>query len=57
MEFLVNARRQRIVLVNSYVRENAGDAALLSVCLDQVRRAAPGAELVIAGMESPSDHC
>ncbi len=52
----MSAQCPRIVLVNSYVRENAGDAALLSVCLDQVLRAKPGADLVIAGFESPADH-
>lgn len=40
-----------IVVINAYVRENAGDAALLSVCLRHVQEAFPGADVVIAGME------
>lgn len=44
-----------IAVVNAYVRENAGDAALLSVCLDQVRTAIPGASVIVAGMESPTE--
>ncbi|MFC7218042.1 glycosyltransferase [Streptomyces polyrhachis] len=42
---------KKIVIINSYVRENGGDAALTSVCLRQIREAYPGAEVVIAGME------
>lgn len=46
----------KIVIINAYVRENAGDAALLSVCLRQVREAFPGAQVRIAGMEDPRVH-
>jgi colanic acid/amylovoran biosynthesis protein len=46
----------KIVIINAYVRENAGDAALLSVCLRQVREAFPGADVRIAGMEDPRLH-
>lgn len=45
-----------IVVINAYVRENAGDAALLSVCLRQVQDAFPEARLVIAGMEDAAVH-
>ncbi|MFG3200087.1 polysaccharide pyruvyl transferase family protein [Streptomyces sp. NPDC048208] len=40
-----------IVVINAYVRENAGDAALLSVCLRHVQEAFPGADVAISGME------
>ncbi|GAB2862186.1 hypothetical protein GCM10027074_31870 [Streptomyces deserti] len=46
----------KIVVINAYVRENAGDAALLSVCLRHVREAFPEAEVVIAGMEDAAEH-
>lgn len=46
----------RIVVINAYVRENAGDAALLSVCLRHVKEAFPGATLAIAGMEDAVAH-
>jgi colanic acid/amylovoran biosynthesis protein len=46
----------RVVIINAYVRENAGDAALLAVCLRHVREAFPDAEVTIAGMEQPSRH-
>ncbi|GAA4852808.1 polysaccharide pyruvyl transferase family protein [Kitasatospora terrestris] len=46
----------KTVVVNAYVRENAGDAALLSVCLRHVREAFPDARTDIAGMESPAVH-
>ncbi|PBC77879.1 colanic acid/amylovoran biosynthesis protein [Streptomyces sp. TLI_235] len=46
----------RIVVVNAYVRGNAGDAALLSVCLRHVREAFPHARTVIAGMEDAAVH-
>jgi colanic acid/amylovoran biosynthesis protein len=45
-----------VVVVNAYVRENAGDAALLAVCLQQVRDAFPQARIRIAGMEDPRLH-
>lgn len=43
----------KILIVNTEVRENAGDAALLSVLLDQVMEAFPSSEICISGMESP----
>ncbi|WP_166663421.1 polysaccharide pyruvyl transferase family protein [Streptomyces sp. NBC_00582] len=46
----------KIVVINAYVRENAGDAALLSVCLRQVREAFPEADVAIAGMEDAAVH-
>jgi colanic acid/amylovoran biosynthesis protein len=46
----------RVLIANAYVRENGGDAALLSVCIEQVRAAFPGAEIEVSGMERPSDH-
>ncbi len=45
----------RIVVINAYVRENAGDAALLSVCLRHLGEAFPGAEAVVAGMEDAAE--
>jgi colanic acid/amylovoran biosynthesis protein len=45
-----------VLIANAYVRENGGDAALLSVCIEQVRAAFPGAEIEVSGMERPSDH-
>ncbi|MET7694872.1 polysaccharide pyruvyl transferase family protein [Streptomyces sp. NPDC005483] len=44
------------MVINAYVRENAGDAALLSVCLRQVQEAFPHADVVIAGMEDADVH-
>jgi colanic acid/amylovoran biosynthesis protein len=46
----------RIVVVNAYVRGNAGDAALLSVCLRHVREAFPQARIAVAGMEDAAVH-
>ena len=46
----------RVLIANAYVRENGGDAALLSVCIQQVRAAFPGAQIEISGMESPVVH-
>jgi colanic acid/amylovoran biosynthesis protein len=46
----------RVLIANAYVRENGGDAALLSVCIQQVRAAFPGARIEISGMESPVVH-
>jgi colanic acid/amylovoran biosynthesis protein len=46
----------KVVVINAYVRENAGDAAPLSVCLRHVREAFPKADIRIAGMESPTTH-
>ncbi|MFJ8634585.1 polysaccharide pyruvyl transferase family protein [Streptomyces sp. NPDC093568] len=44
------------MVINAYVRENAGDAALLSVCLRHVQEAFPEADVVIAGMEDAAVH-
>ncbi|MER6898736.1 hypothetical protein, partial [Amycolatopsis sp. NPDC000740] len=44
----------RVLVVNAFERGNRGDAALLSVLLDQIRRALPGARIAIAGFEHPS---
>ncbi|MGW7531878.1 polysaccharide pyruvyl transferase family protein [Amycolatopsis sp. NPDC054798] len=44
----------RVVVVNAFERGNRGDAALLSVLLDQIRRALPGARISIAGFEHPA---
>ena len=46
----------KVVVINAYVRENAGDAALLSVCLRHVHEAFPGARVDIAGMEDAAVH-
>jgi colanic acid/amylovoran biosynthesis protein len=43
----------RIAVVNGYVRENAGDAALLAVMLDQLGEVDPAAQLDVFGMEDP----
>ncbi|WP_441245662.1 polysaccharide pyruvyl transferase family protein [Kitasatospora sp. McL0602] len=45
-----------IVVVNAYIRGNAGDAALLSVCLRHVREAFPSARVSVAGMEDAAVH-
>ncbi|MCT9082297.1 polysaccharide pyruvyl transferase family protein [Streptomyces fulvoviolaceus] len=44
------------MVINAYVRENAGDAALLSVCLQHVQEAFPHADVAIAGMEDAAVH-
>ncbi|GAB2700476.1 hypothetical protein GCM10010442_17910 [Kitasatospora kifunensis] len=46
----------KVLVVNAYVRENAGDAALLAVCLRQVRAAFPQARITVAGMEDRLVH-
>jgi polysaccharide pyruvyl transferase WcaK-like protein len=43
----------RIVIVDAFERGNRGDAALLSVMIDQVAEANPGAEILVAGFEDP----
>ncbi|WP_329567457.1 polysaccharide pyruvyl transferase family protein [Kitasatospora sp. NBC_01266] len=43
----------RILVVNAFQRGNRGDAALLSVLLEQLAEAHPGALIEIAGFESP----
>ncbi|MCX4538319.1 glycosyltransferase [Streptomyces sp. NBC_01669] len=45
-----------VVIVNAFERGNRGDAALLSVAIDQVRAAYPGARVRIAGFEEPEEH-
>lgn len=46
----------KVVVVNAYVRGNAGDAALLSVCLRHIREAFPDARTQIAGLEDTATH-
>lgn len=46
----------RIVVVNAFERGNRGDAALLSVALQQLRAAFPAARPVVAGFEQPTVH-
>lgn len=41
----------KVVIVNAFERGNRGDAALLSVAVEQVREAFPGAQVLIAGFE------
>jgi colanic acid/amylovoran biosynthesis protein len=43
----------KIVIVNGYVRENHGDAALISVLVKQLSQAFIRPEIVIASMENP----
>ncbi|MCW3036519.1 MAG: hypothetical protein JWM17_1831 [Actinobacteria bacterium] len=43
----------KVMVVNAYVRENAGDAALLSVLLDQLESAFPGCDICVSSMEDP----
>ncbi|WP_327066252.1 polysaccharide pyruvyl transferase family protein [Kitasatospora sp. NBC_01302] len=50
------ATAMKVLVVNAYVRENAGDAALLAVCLRQVRAAFPQARVTVAGMEDRAVH-
>ncbi|MFF7634661.1 polysaccharide pyruvyl transferase family protein [Kitasatospora sp. NPDC008050] len=50
------ATPMKVLVVNAYVRENAGDAALLAVCLRQVRAAFPQARISVAGMEDRAVH-
>lgn len=45
----------KIVVVNAFARGNRGDAALLSVAIQQLQRAYPGAEIAIAGFEEPGE--
>jgi colanic acid/amylovoran biosynthesis protein len=44
----------KVLVVNAYVRENAGDAALLSVLLRQLGSAFVGADIRVSGMEDPA---
>jgi polysaccharide pyruvyl transferase WcaK-like protein len=43
----------KIVIVNAFERGNRGDAALLSVAIQQLQEAFPGARLQITGFEEP----
>lgn len=43
----------KVVVVNAFERGNRGDAALLTVAIQQLREAFPGAEISIAGCEDP----
>ena len=46
----------KILLVNGIQRETVGDAALLTVLLDQLERAFPGCEINISSLENPRKH-
>lgn len=46
----------KILIANGYVRENKGDAALISVLSAQLQTAFPDAELSIASIEDPNVH-
>ncbi|MFJ3640258.1 polysaccharide pyruvyl transferase family protein [Streptomyces sp. NPDC090108] len=43
----------KVVIVNAFERGNRGDAALLSVAVQQVREAFPAARVLVAGFEHP----
>ena len=47
------ATQRRILIVGGYVRQNAGDAALLHAIIVQLHKAFPGCLAEIAGMEDP----
>ena len=47
---------RNVLIVGSYARQNAGDAALLHAMILQVERAFPGCLVEIAGMEDPQLH-
>lgn len=44
----------KILIVNAYTRANGGDAAILSVLIDQLKHNWPDADIVISSMEKPS---
>jgi colanic acid/amylovoran biosynthesis protein len=46
----------KILVVNGIQRETVGDAALLTVLLDQLERAFPGCEIDISSLENPREH-
>lgn len=46
----------KVAIVNAYDRHNAGDAALLSALIGQVRLAFPAADVSYAGLESRLEH-
>lgn len=45
---------ETVLVVNGYVRANAGDAALMDVCLQQAKQAYPHASVLVASMEDPA---
>jgi colanic acid/amylovoran biosynthesis protein len=45
----------KIVIVNAYLRNN-GDAALLSVLIEQLKQVWPAAQLTISSLEDPADY-
>ena len=46
----------KILVVNAIQRETVGDAALLSVLLDQLERGFPGCEIDISSLDDPAEH-
>lgn len=46
----------KILIANGYVRENKGDAALITVLAEQLQEAFPNVTLSISGMEDPVKH-
>ena len=46
----------KILVVNGIQRETVGDAALLTVLLDQLERVFPGSEIEISSLEHPREH-
>lgn len=45
----------KVLVVNAFVREDAGDAALLGVLIDQIEAVFPGCEVRIASLEDPQE--
>jgi len=45
-----------ILIVNGYVRQNKGDAALLSVLCEELQKTFPAATLVISSQEDPAEN-
>ncbi len=43
----------KILIVNAYVRENAGDAAILNVLVGQLRKTYHGSEIKVGSLEDP----
>lgn len=46
----------RILVVNGFIREAVGDAALLCVLLQQLNAAFPGSSIVVSSLEDPKEH-
>lgn len=46
----------KILIINGYIRENNGDAALMSVLAHQLRGVFPDANIVVSGMEDSKEH-